>query len=112
MDESTGRLFGKLDDAARTLHLGIEENSNVMVERLAASTSAAASSVSQSSAELVRLLETGRGGITDGLEDIIKNYVEQVDNARNSLAAYVEQAGNEISARVDDIDRAPVHQAR
>src|SRR5205809_1989150 len=40
--------------------------------------------------------------MTDGLESIIKNYVDQVERARTDLSAYVDQAGNEIAGRVDD----------
>ncbi|MGE0238698.1 MAG: hypothetical protein AB7S59_08280, partial [Parvibaculaceae bacterium] len=102
LDESTSRLFTKLDEAARNIHVGIEENGNTLVDRLTISTDSAASAISASSAKLINLVETSRAGMTDGLEGIIKNYVEQVDNARNSLASYVEQAGNEIASRVDD----------
>ncbi len=112
VDESTSNLFSKLDEAARNIHVGIEENGNTLVERLSVSTNSAASAISKSSAKLIHLVETSRAGMTDGLEGIIKNYVEQVDSARNSLASYVDQAGNEIASRVDEFDQPPVRQAR
>src|SRR5205823_4702762 len=102
VDDSTGRLFTKLDEAARAIHIGIEENSNVMVERLNASTGAAAAAISSSSAQLVKLVETSRATMTDGLERIIKNYVDQAARARTDLSAHVDPVPIEIAGRVDD----------
>src|SRR4029078_5448929 len=74
VDDSTGRLFTKLDEAARAINVGIEENSNVLVERLTASTEAAAISIGTSSAQLLKLVETSRSGMSEGLEKIVETY--------------------------------------
>ena len=57
-------------------------------------------------------IETSRSGLTDGLQGIIKEYVDEVERARSGLVTYVDQASEQLAGRLEELSVRPLHASR